>query len=209
MEQTDRIMFCIGDRGYVDFALPCLMSSIERKQFTKLLSECLDGGRVDEEHTVEFRQWRIGERKLYARSWEIDERNTLLQSINITKTARLLGRSEEAVILQNGTWLPRFLFWCDNKGKNWLKGDTRKLIEQFLREQKEFRTNLKALRKQLISCQKEFKHAQSRDVEILKLKNLGIIRENGVQQHEKNKKDLQMKIKETETLIEKLEKEEY
>jgi len=149
------VKILIGDKEYVDFEKPIEMSKKQKEEFIKLLKSIFSPSLVKEEHIQKtFRDWRIGERKKYPREWLPEEYDILLSSGSHEEAARKIGRSQMAVFIKDGEWRPKLIRYCEQKGKNLLKGNRLQIIRDFLKENEELIKKRREERKRLTKLQK-------------------------------------------------------
>jgi len=148
----------IGDRDGVDFDAPIKVNDKQKNNIIKFLKEMFKV--VIVENTDSFRNDRIGD-KFFMREWTTREYAVLLEIEDTNKVAEMLGRSWMSVNIKRGAFIPEFLTWTQNKGKDVLKDDTKKLIEEFMKEKQE----------EIISRRKKRKNIRQIEKEIEKLKD--------------------------------------
>ena len=121
----------IGDKGNVDFDWPVKMTYQQINKFVAFMKEQF--AVVEKESNENIRTERLGD-KLFAKSWSSDELKLLLEAEDTERISVKLGRSWMSVDIKRGGFIPEFMIWSDSKGYNIVKGDTKKLIEEFMAE---------------------------------------------------------------------------
>lgn len=119
----------IGDKGNVDFDEPIKITNKQKEDFIEFMKTIF--AVVEIENIDEIRAERLGD-KGFLRKWTVDEYAVLLETKDNLKVMELLGRTGMSVIIQRGVFYPAFYTWCQNNGKNILKGDIKPLITEFL-----------------------------------------------------------------------------
>lgn len=134
----------IGDKGNVDFDESVQMSPKQKVEFLKFMRGLFDV--VIEEEGEEHRSGRLGD-KLFFRKWTSEELKILLEIEDTNKVCERLGRSWMSVDIKRGEFIPEFMYWAHIKGYDIVRGDTKKLIEEFMEEkEKEKQERRKARR---------------------------------------------------------------
>jgi len=147
----------VGDKGFVDFDSPIKVNKKEKDKFFSLMKKLFDPSIIEEKMVEKFRDWRIGERKLYPRKWRPKEYAALLRSHSTEEAERKLGRSGMAIIVQDGKWRPRFLKWCEKKGKDPFSENMVNIIEDFIKEKIKKKKKRREERKKRRKKEKEIK----------------------------------------------------
>lgn len=129
----------VGNKGYVDFDQPVKMNEKESEQFIQLLKNIFDLSIIEINSADEFRDWRISDKILYPRTWTAEEYEVLLKSSSTHEAVEKLGRSDMAVIVQDGIWRPDFLSWCEKKGKNPFAKDIIPTIKEYIKENEDIK----------------------------------------------------------------------
>lgn len=125
-------MFVYGS-GYVDLEAPIQMTEFQRKEFINFFKEIFPDIEVKEiEEPVGPPIGKRGEKE-----WSLDEYQLLLDSRYNNKTiASKINRTEMAVRMKRGEFLPDFFVWLKKKGYASKEIDKR-LIEEYLEEKHE------------------------------------------------------------------------
>ena len=142
----------IGDRDGVDFDTPIKVKEKQKKEIIKFLKNMFKV--VVVENTTSFRTERMGD-KFFMREWTPDEYAVLLEIEDTNKVAEMLGRSWMSVNIKRGDFIPDFLTWTRKKGKDILKDDIKKLIEEFMKEKQEEIISRRKKRKKIRQIEKE------------------------------------------------------
>ena len=135
----------IGDKDNVDFGYPIIMNSGQKKRFIDFLKTIF--AVVEEEETDVLRTSRLGS-KFFSRSWSTEEYQYLLELKDTDKLSELLGRSWISVDIKRGDFIPDFMSWASETKKDLLKGDLKKMIEEFMKEKRNELINRKKKRKE-------------------------------------------------------------
>lgn len=145
----------IGDNNNVDFDFPVLMTDDQRTKFVDFLKTIFSVVKVEE--TEEFRTERIGD-KFFMREWTLEEYEVLLDTGKTTnEVAEMLGRTWMSADIKRGGFIPDFLAWTSQKGKDILKDDLKILIKEFMEERKNEILSRRERRKERRSKEKEIK----------------------------------------------------
>tara|TARA_Y100000310_G_C20683511_1_gene817543 strand:+ start:2717 stop:3346 length:630 start_codon:yes stop_codon:yes gene_type:complete len=147
----------IGDKGNIDFDSPVKMSDEQQKRFIEFLHSMFKVVKV--EKTDEFRTERIGD-KFFMKEWTSEEYATLLEIENTDKVAEMLGRTWMSVDIKRGGFIPDFLAWTSQKGKDPLKDDIKSLIKEFMKEKEHEILFRREKRKDIKRKQKEIERLQ-------------------------------------------------
>lgn len=142
----------LGSRDNVDFDEPIKMTKEQMNRFIAFLRSTFDV--VDVISTKIARAERVGDKPEWPRSWTLDELKLLYEIEDTHKVAERLGRSWMSVDIMRGKFIPEFLDWASNKGIDLLKEDTKKLIEEFLKEKQDLRREKREESKKLHKSQK-------------------------------------------------------
>lgn len=157
MREGCEMRILIGSKNNVDFDKPIKMTKEQRDEFVKFLKSMFDI--VDIEESSNIRRERVGGKTNWPKKWTLDEYKLLYEIEDNVKLAERLGRSPLSITIKRGHFIPEFLKWVSDKGKDLFKEDTKKLIEEFFNE-KEIRR----------ICEKYRKKVKEIDEEIKKLK---------------------------------------
>jgi len=119
--------------GYIDLEVPVQMTEFQREEFINFFKEIFPDAEIKEvEEPVGS---PIGERG--EKEWSADEYQLLLDSRYDNKTiASKINRTEMAVRMKRGEFLPDFFVWLKRKGYVSKKID-KKIIEKYLEEKHE------------------------------------------------------------------------
>jgi len=147
----------IGDKGNVDFDSPVTMNEAQRKKFIDFLKNMFKVVKIEEIDT--FRTERIGD-KFFMREWTSEEYATLLELENTNKVAEMLGRSWMSVDIKRGAFIPDFLAWTSQKGKDPLKDDVKELIKEFMKEKEDELLGRRNRKKEIRRKQKELENLE-------------------------------------------------
>ena len=148
----------IGDRGGVDFDAPIKVSDKQKNEIIKFLKDMFKVIIVEE--TDYFRTERMGE-KFFMREWTSEEYAVLLEIEDTDKVAEMLGRSWMSVNIKRGDFIPDFLTWTQRKGKDILKDDMKKLVEEFMKEKKNEIISRRNKRKKIRQIEKKIDELES------------------------------------------------
>jgi hypothetical protein len=121
----------LGDKGHFDFDGPILMSPEQKKDFEKMMRELFTV--IQFEQGEHFRVKRLGD-KIFTRPWALDELRCLLEIKDINTVCRELGRSWMSVDIKRGEFMPDFMSWAYENGRDIIQGDTRNLIEEYIKD---------------------------------------------------------------------------
>tara|TARA_Y100000310_G_scaffold333512_1_gene411220 strand:+ start:368 stop:991 length:624 start_codon:yes stop_codon:yes gene_type:complete len=147
----------IGDKGNVDFDSPVKMTDNQQQKFIEFLRSIFSVIKL--EKTQEFRTERIGD-KFFMKEWTGDEYAALLEIEETDKVAEMLGRSWMSVDIKRGGFIPDFLAWTSEKGKDPLKDDVKSLIKDFMKEKEQELLSRREKKKELRKKQKEIEGLQ-------------------------------------------------
>jgi dsDNA-binding SOS-regulon protein len=121
----------VGDKGKIDFDAPVKMNIDQRKKFINFLKSIFSVVEIIESERV--RTERLGD-ILFLKNWSVDEYAVLLEVEDTNNVAEMLGRSWMSVDIKRGEFLPTYLAWAKEKKIDIVKGDTKKLIKEFMKE---------------------------------------------------------------------------
>lgn len=195
----------IGDKGNVDFDLPVAMTEDQKKKFIDFLRKMFAVVKV--EQTDSFRTERIGD-KFFMKEWTSEEYAMLLELEDTNKVAEMLGRSWMSVDIKRGSFIPDFLAWTSQKGKDPLKDDVKELIKEFMKEKeqeiiskrerkKQFRLKLKEI--EMLKEELQYLDSEKKRDQIDLMMRLGQLKEKRVEDFiEKKKKEILVKIAQLE-----------
>lgn len=205
----------LGDKGNIDFEDPVKMDDDQQKKFFTFLQNMFKV--VKFERVDEFRTERIGD-KFFMREWTFEEYANLLEIEDTDKVAEILGRSWMSVDIKRGGFIPYFLAWTSQKGKDPLKEDVKPLIKEFMKDHKELIENRSRKRKNIRKIKKEIEslgeriqvlNSKNRRKHLEKLKNFGQFTEDIDDFIKKEAKKLSNEIRKLEEEKNKLESALY
>ena len=139
----------LGDKGYVDFNRPTKMSVEQRQKLVKLFQSIFSPSIIKIKNVDDFRDWRIGDKKLYPRQWIEEEYEVLFGVDSIDEAVEKLGRSWQAVVVKDGHWRYKFISWCKERGKDLIKGNKLEIIKEFVREHEELKQKDRKKKKEI------------------------------------------------------------
>jgi hypothetical protein len=143
----------IGDKGNVDFSEPIKMSDEQIEKFVTFMKSLFSV--VEIEHSNEVRNERVGARPDWPKEWLTEEYTILLEDGTTSEMAEKLGRTWMSVNIKNGSFIQEFLFWASEKGKDLVRGDRKKLIEEFLKEKQDLINKKRSEKKKIRNRLKE------------------------------------------------------
>tara|TARA_B100001971_G_C18021832_1_gene447839 strand:- start:160 stop:771 length:612 start_codon:yes stop_codon:yes gene_type:complete len=191
----------IGNKDNVDFDSPVKMNDTQQARFIEFLHSLFKVVKV--EKTGKFRTERIGD-KFFMKEWTSEEYAALLEIEDTDKVAEMLGRSWMSVDIKRGGFIPDFLAWTSQKGKDPLKDDIKVLIKEFMKEKeieilsrRQERKEIRKKQKEILSLQEElgiWDSDKKRNQIDLAIK-LGQLKDTTVEAYIKNKKqEITLKI---------------
>jgi hypothetical protein len=122
----------VGDNGNVDFDAPIEASDEQIEKLVNFFKTLYRSEVVDIDDESDFRSERIGE-KLFQKTWSVPEYAALLDLDKDTdELSEELGRTWMSVDIQRGHWIPRFQTWAKRNNKNFIKGDIKKIVKEYL-----------------------------------------------------------------------------
>ncbi len=201
----------IGDKGNVDFDSPVAMNETQRKKFIDFLKNMFKVVKIEE--IDNFRTERIGD-KFFMREWTSEEYATLLELEDTNKVAEMLGRSWMSVDIKRGAFIPDFLAWTSQKGKDPLKDDVKELIKEFMKEKeqeiisrRERKNELRRKQKKIenLELEREDLHSEKKKDQIEFAIRIGQIKSSNAKEYIKVKDgEITSKIKKLKEEIEKM-----
>ena len=122
----------IGDNGNVDFDGPIEANDEQVEKLINFFRSIYRREVVETDTDSDFRSERIGE-KLFQKSWSVPEYAALLDLDKDTdELSEELGRTWMSVDIQRGQWIPRFQTWAERNNKNFVKGDIKVIVKEYL-----------------------------------------------------------------------------
>ena len=201
----------IGDKGNVDFDSPVAMNETQRKKFIDFLKNMFKVVKIEE--IDNFRTERIGD-KFFMREWTSEEYATLLELEDTNKVAEMLGRSWMSVDIKIVAFIPDFLAWTSQKGKDPLKDDVKELIKEFMKEKeqeiisrRERKNELRRKQKKIenLELEREDLHSEKKKDQIEFAIRIGQIKSSNAKEYIKVKDgEITSKIKKLKEEIEKM-----
>lgn len=165
----------IGDKGHYDLDGPILMSSEQKQDFEKMMRSLFSVIQIEqgEEPRVE----RLGD-KIFARPWSLDELRCLLEIKDIDTVCKELGRSWMSVDIKRGDFMPDFMSWAYQNGRDIIQGDTRILIEEYIKDREleklERREERKLERTSIEELRKKIDHLNRKEKSIYERRRVGL-----------------------------------
>jgi hypothetical protein len=192
----------IGDKGHYDFDGPILMSSEQQQDFEKMMRELFTVIQI--EQGKQFRVDRLGD-KIFARTWTRDELRCLLDINDINTVCKELGRSWMSVDIKRGEFIPDFMLWAHMMGRDIIQGDTKSLIEEYLKArelEKQKRKDEKKLKNTFVkTLKREMDNLHKKQESIYQRRLVGLINPRDEKVLSKivgQLSDIEKKIKQTE-----------
>jgi hypothetical protein len=152
----------IGDRDFIDFDSPIEVTNEQKKKLITFFKSFFESSIIEEDSVDTFRDWRIGERKIYFRKWSPQEYALLLKCDTLFEAVQRLGRPAMSTVVQDGVWRPKYLAWCNEKNKNPFGNDMIQTIKEFmkdkeneLKERRKSRTEVRRKQKEIDSLKEE------------------------------------------------------
>ncbi len=190
----------VGHRGGVDFGSPVQMTDAQRAKFIDFLNHMF--AVVDVEPVDEFRTERLGA-KIFQRAWTADELRYLLDFEDTETVCEQLGRSWMSIDLMRGHFIPELLEWAERAGYNVARDDTKRLIEEFLKEKKLLAQQRREHRTKYRGECEELRRKRLMDLGLLEARK-ALIREKGREDLKATLEDLAREIGETESRMRRL-----
>ena len=149
----------VGDKGNVDFDEPIKATEEQKKAIVDFLKSIF---RVVQLENVDYhRTERIGA-KLFQRIWFPEEYSILLEAEDTYKVAEMLGRSWMSIDIKRGDFIPEFLQWAHERGKDIIQGNNKDLIEEFMKEKQNELLKRKSKRQKIRKKQKEIQELRNK-----------------------------------------------
>ena len=122
----------VGDNGNIDFDGPIEATDEQIEKIINFFKSLYRPEVVEVDTESDFRSERIGE-KLFQKVWSVAEYAALLDLDKDTEElSEELGRTWMSVDIQRGQWIPRFQIWAKRNDKNFVKGDIKKIVKEFI-----------------------------------------------------------------------------
>jgi len=122
----------VGDNGNIDFDGPIQATDKQIENLIDFFKFLYRSEVVEVDTENDFRSERIGE-KLFQNTWSVAEYAALLDLDKDTEElSEELGRTWMSVDIQRGQWIPRFQTWAKRNNKNFVKGDMKKIVKEFI-----------------------------------------------------------------------------
>jgi N-glycosylase/DNA lyase len=122
----------VGDNGNVDFDGPIHATGDQIEKMVDFFKSLYRSEVVGVDIDADFRSQRIGE-KLFQKQWSVAEYSALLDLDKDTdELSEELGRTWMSVDIQRGQWIPRFQMWAKRNNKNFVKGDIKKIVKEYI-----------------------------------------------------------------------------
>jgi Rps23 Pro-64 3,4-dihydroxylase Tpa1-like proline 4-hydroxylase len=122
----------VGDNGNIDFDGPIEATDEQIEKIISFFKSIYRPEVVEVDIESGFRSERIGE-KLFQKTWSVAEYAALLDLDKDTEElSEELGRTWMSVDIQRGQWIPRFQNWTKRNNKNFIKGDIKKIVKEFI-----------------------------------------------------------------------------
>jgi len=145
----------IGDNNNVDFDSPIEMTEDQKSKFVSFLKTIFSVVKIED--TEELRTERIGD-KFFMKEWTPEEYAVLLDTEKTTdEVAEMLGRTWMSADIKRGGFIPDFLAWTSQKGKDLLKDDLKIMIKEFMKEKEKEILSRREKRKEIRIKEKEIK----------------------------------------------------
>jgi len=199
--KTESIEIFTGSKGYVDIAYPINISEKQKDAFIKLLKEIYDPRVIKEIKIEQFtRDWRIGEKIMYPRTWMPEEYLVLLDCEKMERAMELLGRTWYACELKDADWRYKLISFCDKNGYDLSSEDKLEIIKKFMKSQEDFKKNKASLRKEQNKLKKELDRLNSPELEkhFAFLERLGKLQKSDIDKHWENKRKIFKRLEDIE-----------